>query len=296
MRNKLILLAMLLVPAMPSQAEISFSLGISTPNVSIGINLPAYPTLVAVPGYPVYYAPQLSANYFFYDGMYWVFQGDNWYASSWYNGPWGLVSPEIVPVYILRVPVRYYRVAPPYFRGWRSDAPPRWGDRWGNDWARNHDGWDRWNRNAIPARSPLPVYQKQYYGDRYPRPEQQQQLQSQNYRYQPREPVVRQHYEAQRSQVQPGRGPGAMQDNRRYEQPQPSYGHGQGGNRGPMPPQGAPSYPRQGQMQEPERGGRPQGQAQMPIQGQGQAQGQGRERERKERGERGENGERGERR
>ena len=50
--------------------------------VSIGINLPIYPNLVVVPGYPVYYAPQLNANYFFYDGMYWVYQNDYWYSSS----------------------------------------------------------------------------------------------------------------------------------------------------------------------------------------------------------------------
>src|SRR6267378_3174528 len=103
MRNKLILLGILLFPAMPAPAAVS---------VSIGINLPVYPNLVPVPGYPVYYAPQLDSNYFFYDGMYWVFQGDSWYASSWYNGPWGIVSPEVVPLYVLRVPVRYYRQEP----------------------------------------------------------------------------------------------------------------------------------------------------------------------------------------
>ena len=71
------------------------SIGIGLPGVSIGINLPLYPELVRVPGYPVYYAPRLDSNYFFYDGMYWVYQEDNWYASSWYNGPWGLVDPEV---------------------------------------------------------------------------------------------------------------------------------------------------------------------------------------------------------
>src|SRR5678816_2911972 len=62
-------------------------------SVSIGINLGAYPQLVRVPGYPVYYAPQVNSNYFFYDGMYWVYAYDNWYASTWYNGPWELVAP-----------------------------------------------------------------------------------------------------------------------------------------------------------------------------------------------------------
>jgi hypothetical protein len=78
---------MLVCSVAPATAHVS---------VNIGINLPVYPQLVQVPAYPVYYAPQLSANYFFYDGMYWVYQGDRWYASSWYNGPWALVAPAVV--------------------------------------------------------------------------------------------------------------------------------------------------------------------------------------------------------
>ena len=116
-----------------TSASAQVSIGIGLPNVSIGINLPLFPELVPVPGYPVYYAPRVDANYFFYDGMYWVYQDDNWYASSWYNGPWGLVEPEVVPLFILRIPVRYYRQPPVYFRGWQSNAPPRWGQHWGHD-------------------------------------------------------------------------------------------------------------------------------------------------------------------
>lgn len=161
-------------------------------SVSIGINMPVYPQLVRVPSYPVYYAPGLSANYFFYDGMYWVYQSDNWYASSWYNGPWAFIGPESVPLFVLRVPVRYYRQPPVYFRGWRSDAPPRWGEHWGRGWEQQRSGWDRWNRGAAPAPAPLPAYQRQYGGKRYPAAEQQRALQNQNYRYQPRDAAVRQ--------------------------------------------------------------------------------------------------------
>jgi hypothetical protein len=185
----------ILLSATPAMGQVSFGIGISVPGVSIGINVPAYPDLVRVPGYPVYYAPRLGSNLFFYDGMYWVFQGDNWYASSWYNGPWGLVAPEVVPVYVLRIPVRYYRNPPPYFRGWQRDAPPRWGDHWGHDWEQHRSGWDRWDRRSAPAPAPLPIYQRQYSGNRYPSGEQQPVLHARNYRYQPHEPVVKQHYE-----------------------------------------------------------------------------------------------------
>jgi len=188
------LIAMWMLLSAVVSAEAQVSVGISLPNVSIGINLPLYPELAPVPGYPVYYAPQLNANYFFYDGMYWVYQDDDWYASSWYNGPWGYVRPEVVPLYILRIPVRYYRQPPVYFRGWRQNSPPRWGQHWGHEWEQHRSGWDKWNRKSAPARAPLPVYQRQYSGDRYPRAEQQHTLHNQHYRYQPRDRAVREHY------------------------------------------------------------------------------------------------------
>jgi len=200
------LIALLLLCSV-SAAEAQISIGIGLPNVSIGINLPLYPELVLVPGYPVYYAPRVDGNYFFYDGMYWVYQDDNWYASSWYNGPWGLVDPEIVPLFILRVPVHYYRRPPVYFRGWLSNAPPRWGQHWGRGWEQRRSGWDRWDRRSVHAPAPLPVYQRQYTGDRYPRQvEQQRTLRSKNYRYQPRDTIIRQHFREQRSPAPAQRG------------------------------------------------------------------------------------------
>lgn len=187
----------LLVGAVPA-AQAQLNIYIGEPGVSIGINVPVYPEFVRVPDYPVYYAPRVNSNLFFYDGLYWVYRGDRWYASSWYNGPWAEVAPEAVPVYVLRVPVRYYREPPAYFRSWAPNAPPRWQEHWGATWAEQRSGWDRWNRSAAPAPAPLPLYQKQYSGTRYPRLEEQVVLQSQQYRYRPREAVVQQYY--QRSQ------------------------------------------------------------------------------------------------
>ena len=156
--------ALSLLVALSGAASGQVSIGIGTPSVSIGINFPVYPQLARVPGYPVYYAPAVQANFFFYDGMYWVYQADNWYASSWYNGPWSPVAPAVVPLYVLRVPVRYYRAPPPYFGGWRADAPPRWGEHWGPAWQQQHHGWDEWDRRKAPGPAPLPSYQRQYQG------------------------------------------------------------------------------------------------------------------------------------
>ena len=190
MRKALAVLAVLLCSATSSLAQVS--LGFSSPGVSIGIDLPAYPELVQIPDYPVYYAPRLNANYFFYDGLYWVFDGVNWYASAWYNGPWRLVTSDGVPLFLLRVPVRYYRERPAYFRGWALNAAPRWGAHWGNTWAQRHRGWDRWNRASAPAPAPLPTYQRRYAGNRYPRAGEQRALETRNYHYRPRDQVAQQ--------------------------------------------------------------------------------------------------------
>jgi hypothetical protein len=193
MRYLILVFCLLLGAATPAAAQLS--IGFSSPGLSIGINVPVYPRLVRVPGYPVYYAPGLDANFFFYDGLYWVFRDDRWYASSWYNGPWKVVDPYNVPLYVLRVPVRYYRRPPEYFHGWHRDAPPRWGEHWGHDWAERRRDWDHWDRRSAPRPAPLPRYQRNYSGDRYPKvDERQRELESRNYRYQPRDPDVRQHY------------------------------------------------------------------------------------------------------
>ena len=192
MRKLICVLLVSLGSIAPALAEVNFS---------IGINVPVYPQLVQVPGYPVYYAPQLNANYFFYDGLYWVYDGENWYASQWYNGPWEFVAPEAVPLYILRVPVRYYHRPPGYFDAWSANAPPRWDQHWGRAWAERRRGWDRWNRSAVPPPAPLPTYQRQYAGNRYPRPDQQIVLQSQNYRYWPHDTVAQRYYRTQEAQA-----------------------------------------------------------------------------------------------
>jgi hypothetical protein len=242
MRNELFVL-WLLFGSIPS-ATAQVSVEINLPGASIGINQPVYPELVAVPGYPVYYAPQSDSNYFFYDGMYWVYQRDNWYASSWYNGPWGLVGPEAVPLFILRIPVQYYRRPPAYFQGWSSDAAPRWGEHWGDAWDQRRHGWDTWDRASVPASAPLPVYQRQYSGNRYPAAAQQQALQSQNYRYQPHEVAVRQAAQAPRTQPVPAPVPQARQATPQANNSAQQAPHG---SIQPSAPQQSAAAPRRGQ-------------------------------------------------
>ena len=199
MKTRPLLIAMLLLlgPASSPQAQVSFDIGFS--NGNIGFNIGNYPQLALIPGSPVYYAPRLNSNFFFYDGLYWVYRDDRWFSSSWYNGPWEFVGPQYVPLFVLRIPVRYYRQPPQYFRGWRADAPPRWGQHWGRDWEEQRSGWNKWDRRSVPVAAPLPTYQRQYRGNDYPRaPEQQHSIRAENYRYQPRESVSREYEEKRR--------------------------------------------------------------------------------------------------
>jgi hypothetical protein len=224
--------------APPATAQVS--IGIGLPSVSIGINVPLYPHLVPVPGYPVYYDPRLHSNLFFYDGLYWVYAEDNWYASSWYNGPWDLISSEMVPDFVLRVPLRFYRRPPQYFLGWDRDAPPRWGEHWGRDWDERRHGWDQWDRAAIPERAPLPTYQREYARNHYPSAERQRELRDRNYHYRPREEVARHHFEqAPDREHEPHRPPSEHQ----HPMVPPSGDSRQSADRSPVERRRVPSPP-----------------------------------------------------
>src|SRR5690606_166994 len=98
---------------------------------------------------------------------------------------------------VLRVPVRYYMQPPVYFHGWVVTASPLWHYHWGPRWTRYHHGWDHWDRRVVYAPAPLPVYQRHYHGDRYPRREYQRVIRHEHYHYQPRDQVVRRHEQRQ---------------------------------------------------------------------------------------------------
>ena len=176
MRKLIIGSVMLMCPVCVTQAQVS----IEYQGSNIGIVVDQYPDLIRIPGYPVYYAANVDSNEFYYAGNFWTFQNNTWFSSNWYDGPWWAINPYAVPLFILRVPLRYYHRPPMYFHAWRADAPPHWGDLWGPDWARHRHGWDHWNRHGAPQAAALPDYQRRYSGEYYPRsPVEQQTIQHQ---------------------------------------------------------------------------------------------------------------------
>lgn len=217
---KRLALGLLLATAGTTVANAQASIDFSTRSggTSISIHLSSYPRLVAVPGYPVYYAPQERSNYFFYDGIYWVYESDSWYASDWYNGPWDRVDPYDVPAFLLRIPVRYYRAPPEYFKGWRPEAAPRWDEHYGRDWNSRRAGWDKWDRRSVAAPAPLPTYQRRYKGERYPQQTRQRDsIRSGQYGYAPRDPDTMQYLQKRQSPDQP-RDDNRRNDDRRNDQ------------------------------------------------------------------------------
>lgn len=194
-------------------------------SVNISIQVVQYPVLQRIPGYPVYYAPRLHANYFFYDGLYWVYVDDAWYTSPWFDGPWDVVAIDTVPLFVLRIPVRYYRYPPVIFRSWAIDAPPRWDRVWGPDWAHRHSNWQRWNRTAAPAPAPLPRYQQRFTRANYPTDEQRRELAQQHYRYKPHDAQARQTWQNHVGDRTPRRPPDqahiARQSEPQYVRPAP---------------------------------------------------------------------------
>jgi len=215
----------------PAHAEIQFGVSAQLPGVSINLGLPAQPAMALIPGLPVYYAPHVRANYFFYDGLYWVLHGDDWYFSSWFGGPWYAVDPYDVPDFILRIPVRYFPLRPHYFLGWHPESSPRWGDHWGHDWSHRRRGWDHWDRRHLPAVAPLPEYQRRFPAHRYPDTDRQQRaIRGVNEHYHPREARTREAIERQQRyqqvipqrRVEPAREPRIGQHtSRRMERREP---------------------------------------------------------------------------
>jgi hypothetical protein len=91
--------------------------------INIGVPPPVYhfeapPRLVVVPGVPdVRYAPNVGVTFFAYGDRYYTYHDGGWFVAGDTYGPWSYVEPRYVPAPVLRVPQRYYRVAPRHHGG-----------------------------------------------------------------------------------------------------------------------------------------------------------------------------------
>ncbi len=127
----LLMLGLIMPPESP--AEVSVNITVPLP----GLVIPAPPALVVIPGTYAYYPPDVSVDIFFYHGFWYRPYGGRWYMSRDYNGPWGGVAVERVPVALRRLPPGYrhgpegYRSVPypEVRRNWRTWERDRYWDR-----------------------------------------------------------------------------------------------------------------------------------------------------------------------
>jgi WXXGXW repeat (2 copies) len=111
--------AMLFLGASARASDVKINIGLGVPPIV----LTAPPQLVVVPGTPVFYAPDVSANLFFYKGRYYTVANGVWSRAPAYNGPWAVIQIGQVPAPVVAVPVEYYKIPPGQLK---KKGPPPW--------------------------------------------------------------------------------------------------------------------------------------------------------------------------
>ncbi len=111
--------AMLVTTTLATAQDVKIDIGIGVPPIV----LTTPPSLVVVPGTPVYYAPDVSANLFFYKGRYYTVANGVWSMAPAYGGPWAVIQIGQVPAPVGAVPVEYYKIPPGQLK---KHGPPPW--------------------------------------------------------------------------------------------------------------------------------------------------------------------------
>jgi hypothetical protein len=111
--------AILVSGASAAAQDVKINIGLAVPPIV----LTTPPQLVAVPGTSVFYAPDVPANLFFYEGRYYTVANGGWSMAPAYNGPWAVVQIRQVPAPVVAVPVEYYKISPGQLK---KQGPPPW--------------------------------------------------------------------------------------------------------------------------------------------------------------------------
>lgn len=101
-------------------AEVNFNINIGAPPMIV-----AEPAeVVLIPSSGVYFVADAGPDLFFHAGFWWSPQGERWYRSQVYNGPWVVVEHRHVPVQVVRVPkdyrIRYKKVKHVPYGQWKN--------------------------------------------------------------------------------------------------------------------------------------------------------------------------------
>ncbi|HSF29373.1 MAG TPA: hypothetical protein VLK82_02720 [Candidatus Tectomicrobia bacterium] len=110
---------MLWSSAAAAELDVKIDIGLAVPPIV----LTAPPQLVVGPGTSVYYAPDVSANLFVYNGRYYGVANGVWSMAPAYNGPWVVIQIGQVPPPVRSVLVEYYKIPPGHLN---KKGPPPW--------------------------------------------------------------------------------------------------------------------------------------------------------------------------
>jgi hypothetical protein len=149
--SALVITGLLLIMALfiPAQSNAGVNISINIPLPGLAVSAP--PALVMVPGTYVYFAPDLDADVFFYDGYWYRPYAGYWYISADYRGPWGSVAVERMPLVLLNLSPSYRSVPPGYGRmpygRVMLNGRAREGERYGKRYERNR-GYDDYGRES----------------------------------------------------------------------------------------------------------------------------------------------------
>jgi hypothetical protein len=118
-------------------AEVSINVGINLPPPP-PFAIPAPPPMFVIPGTYIYFAPEVEADIFFYQGYWYRPNQGHWYRSGSYNGKWVYIAPKRVPRVFLSLPPDFRRLPPGYRHIPYGDVKKNW-KRWEKDkyWERH---------------------------------------------------------------------------------------------------------------------------------------------------------------
>ena len=209
-----IFLALVILVPIQTMAQVNISVSFPPPPPIV---FAAPPELIVLPDTYVYVAPDIDADFYFWNGWWWRYWEGRWYRSRYYNRGWG---------YYNSVPSFYFDVDP----GWRGYYRDHnwYGHRWNYERIPNQrlqQNWSSWEKNRYWER------QKTWGVQNYqPRPQQQrQELRQQRQQQYQQRPEVQQHQkQVQQQQKQPQKKVQQQQRQPQEKLQQPQHSQPQG--------------------------------------------------------------------
>lgn len=124
----------------PATAEVNVNIGVFAPPPPAVVAGPPAMTVMPGPHY-VYYAPEVPAGLFFYQGAWWRPHEGHWFRSHSYKGPWRYIDNDHTPTPILRLPADYRQVPPGHYKVTHGQMKKHW-----KEWEKSR----RWDRDQGP--------------------------------------------------------------------------------------------------------------------------------------------------